>query len=83
MSLTLFSSPDCEKCGFLERVLQRRGLLYMKVDVSEGGDQVARKKLKDLGFLGLPVMYDPARDEYRHGVDVEWLPPAQPIQAAS
>lgn len=82
MTLILYSSPECEKCGFLERILQRRGLLYTKVDVSESGDQEARKQLKQLGFLSLPVMYDPVRDAYRQGVDVEWLPPAQPIQAA-
>ena len=82
MALTLYSTPDCGNCGFLEHLLQRRGLLYTKVDVSEDGDQSARKRLQELGFMGVPVMYDPARDEYRYGVDVEWLPPAQPMPAA-
>lgn len=81
MTLTMYSTPSCAKCDFLERMLQRRGLLYSKVDVSEGGDQVARALLKEMGFMGVPVMYDPARGEYRQGVDPSWLPPAQPIEA--
>lgn len=82
MTLVLYSTPSCSKCVFLERILQGHGLLYTKVDVSEGGDAAARALLEKLGFIAVPVMYDPVRDEYRQGVDPEWLPPAQPVEVA-
>lgn len=81
MSLTIYTQPGCGPCFGLERLLQSRGLLYTKIDVST--DAEAAELLRSGGFASTPVVYDPIRDEYCQGVDPDWLPPAQPLDAAS
>lgn len=79
--LTLFAKPNCKFCGPIERILQQRGLLYTKVDVTAPENAEQLQNLRDRGFMSVPVLYDPARDDYHVGADPDWLPEPQQTSA--
>ena len=53
-TLTLYSKPGCVQCDASVRKLTKEGLEYDYVDVTT--DDGALKKVKDLGYMQVPVM---------------------------
>lgn len=51
----LYSKPGCVQCKATVRKLDSKGVDYDYVDITESDDAVAR--IKDLNYLGLPVVY--------------------------
>ena len=54
MSITVYSKPACQQCTMTTRALDRAGLDYTVVDISEDAD--ARDYVMALGYLAAPVV---------------------------
>ena len=54
MSITVYSKPACVQCTATTRALDRQGLDYTVVDVSEDADAVAL--VQGLGYRQVPVV---------------------------
>lgn len=54
MDITVYTKPDCQQCGATCRALDKRGLDYAVVDVTE--DPAAREYVTGLGYLQAPVV---------------------------
>lgn len=53
-SVTVYSKPSCVQCTAVKRHLDREGILYTAVDVTE--DAAAMDHVKGLGYLQVPVV---------------------------
>ena len=54
MSITVFTKPNCVQCNATKRALDKQGLDYDTIDVSE--DMNALDKIKEMGFMQAPVV---------------------------
>lgn len=54
MSITVYSKPQCVQCTATKRALDKRGLTYAEVDLSQ--DPQAFQYVKSLGFVQAPVV---------------------------
>ncbi|NKR28872.1 glutaredoxin-like protein NrdH [Rhodococcus hoagii] len=54
MDITVYTKPDCQQCNATCRALDKRGLDYAVVDVTEDAD--ARDYVSGLGYLQAPVV---------------------------
>lgn len=54
MSITVYTKPACVQCNATKRALDKQGLDYTTVDVTE--DAAAADNLKALGFASVPVV---------------------------
>lgn len=54
MSITVYSKPACVQCTATYRALDRLGVAYEIVDVSQDGD--ALEKVRGLGYQQVPVV---------------------------
>lgn len=54
MSVTVYTVPNCTGCTATKRWLDKRGVGYETVDLSE--DTVSRERLAGLGFTSAPVV---------------------------
>lgn len=54
MSVTVYSKPACVQCNATYRALDKEGIEYSTVDISE--DPEALDKIKSLGFVQAPVV---------------------------
>lgn len=54
MSITVYTKPACVQCDATKRALDKVGLDYNVVDITEDAD--AAEHLKALGFLSAPVV---------------------------
>lgn len=54
MSITVYSKPNCVQCKATYRVLDRQGLEYEVIDMSQ--DESALEFVKGLGHLAAPVV---------------------------
>lgn len=54
----VFSRPGCQQCRLTKQVLDQRGIPYRDIDVDRLGPDAA-DRLRDLGFLQLPVVRAP------------------------
>ncbi|MFC3072201.1 glutaredoxin-like protein NrdH [Shinella pollutisoli] len=54
MSITVYSKPACVQCTATTRALDRQGIDYTVVDVSEDADAFAL--VRDLGYRQVPVV---------------------------
>lgn len=54
MSITVYSKPSCVQCTATYRALDKAGLAYEVVDITE--DAVARDYVMGLGHLQAPVV---------------------------
>lgn len=52
--LTVFTKPACVQCNATYRALDKKGLSYNSVDISQ--DAGALERLKALGFMQAPVV---------------------------
>ena len=63
MTVTVFSKPACVQCDATYRALDKRGIAYRKVDITQ--DTAALELVRDLGYLQAPVVM--AGDEHWSG----------------
>ncbi|OCP00029.1 MULTISPECIES: glutaredoxin-like protein NrdH [unclassified Ensifer] len=54
MSITVYSKPACVQCTATTRALDRQGIDYTIVDISE--DTTAFALVQDLGYRQVPVV---------------------------
>ena len=54
MSVTVYSKPSCVQCNATYRALQKKGIAYTVVDVTE--DPQAYRHVVDLGYQQVPVV---------------------------
>lgn len=58
--VTVYTKPSCVQCTATYRALDKNGIAYKSVDISEDAD--ALKRLKALGHMGAPVVESPIGD---------------------
>ncbi len=54
MTVTVYSKPSCVQCDATHRALEKSGLAYQVIDITE--DAAARQRVLDLGYLQAPVV---------------------------
>ncbi|THU04437.1 glutaredoxin-like protein NrdH [Lampropedia puyangensis] len=54
MQVTVYSTPSCVQCTATYRALDRQGIAYEVVDLSQ--DTAAMEKVKALGYSQAPVV---------------------------
>lgn len=54
MVVTVYSKPSCVQCNATYRALDQKGVNYEIVDLSQ--DQVAFDRVRDLGYMQVPVV---------------------------
>lgn len=60
-SITVYGKPRCVQCDATKRALNKRGIPYTYVDVTENPDALAH--IKALGYTSAPVV------ELSNGID--------------
>ena len=63
MSITVYSKPNCVQCNATYRALDKQGLPYEVVDLTQ--DAEAMESVKALGYQQAPVVF--ADDEHWAG----------------
>ncbi|GAA1046464.1 MULTISPECIES: glutaredoxin-like protein NrdH [Rothia] len=63
MSVTVYTKPACVQCNMTYRALDKNGIDYTTVDVTE--DAAALARIKELGYMQAPVVI--AGDEHWSG----------------
>ena len=53
-TITVYTKPACVQCNATFRALERQGIGYTAIDISE--DQEAREYVLSLGYLQAPVV---------------------------
>ncbi len=53
-TITVYTKPACVQCNATFRALERQGIGYTAIDISE--DQEAREYVLSLGYLQCPVV---------------------------
>lgn len=53
--ITVYTKPACVQCAATFKALDKRGIEYQKIDVTENTE--AREYVMSLGYLGAPVVY--------------------------
>lgn len=53
--ITVYTKPACVQCDATFKALDKRGIEYRKIDVTENPE--ARECVMSLGYLGAPVVY--------------------------
>ena len=54
MEITVYSKPMCVQCDATKRALNKTGLAYTVVDLTEDAEALAR--VKSLGYMAAPVV---------------------------
>ena len=54
MTITVYSKPACVQCDATKRALDRSGLAYEVIDITQ--DEQAREHVLSLGYLQAPVV---------------------------
>lgn len=54
MAVTVYSKPSCRQCDSTTKHLDKLGIEYVKLDVTE--DAAALETIKNLGYLQAPVV---------------------------
>ncbi|WP_336881437.1 glutaredoxin family protein [Rhodococcus globerulus] len=61
--VTVYTKPGCQPCRMTKRQLDKLGVEHVTADISV--DAAAEQRVKDLGYLGVPVVT--AGDMHWHG----------------
>ncbi|MGP5700726.1 glutaredoxin family protein [Glutamicibacter arilaitensis] len=78
--LELFSKPHCGPCIGVKNYLKGRSAQFLVHDVT--ADPVALQRLKDLGYLQTPVLFDDQTGEHWYGLDTGKIDAAIAAQSA-
>lgn len=54
MAITVYSKPRCVQCDATKRALDKSGIDYELIDVTQ--DATARERMMNLGYLQAPVV---------------------------
>lgn len=54
-AITVYTKPACVQCNATFRALDKAGIPYQKIDITENPD--ARDYVMSLGYLRAPVVY--------------------------
>lgn len=54
MTVTVYTKPACVQCNATYRALDKKGITYQSVDISQDAD--ALERLKALGYMQAPVV---------------------------
>jgi glutaredoxin-like protein NrdH len=54
MTVTVYTKPACVQCNATYRALDKKGITYQSVDISQDAD--ALERLKTLGYMQAPVV---------------------------
>lgn len=54
MDITVYTKPMCVQCDATKRALNKAGVAYTTVDITEDADALA--KVKSMGFMQAPVV---------------------------
>src|SRR5687767_4788752 len=54
MTVTVYTKPACVQCNATYRALDKKGIAYQSVDISQDAD--ALERLKSLGYMQAPVV---------------------------
>ncbi|MEN3930306.1 glutaredoxin-like protein NrdH [Microvirga sp. W0021] len=54
MTITIYSKPACVQCTATIRAVERKGINYQVVDISEDADAYAY--VRQLGYMQVPVV---------------------------
>lgn len=54
MSITVYTKPSCVQCNATYRALDRQGLAYEIVDLTQ--DEEALRKVRELGYQQAPIV---------------------------
>jgi glutaredoxin-like protein NrdH len=75
MNITVYTSPNCQQCTATKRWLDKRGINYKTIDVTENPNDLAA--IKELGYKAAPVTIvstgDPEMELHWYGFDVNNL----------
>ncbi|WP_145533886.1 redoxin NrdH [Yersinia alsatica] len=55
MSIIIYSKPDCVQCNATYRALDKQGIAYQVIDLTE--DSQALNHVKSLGYQQVPVIF--------------------------
>ena len=53
--ITVYTKPACVQCNATFRALDKAGISYEKIDVTQNAD--AREYVMSLGYLAMPVVH--------------------------
>ena len=79
MSVTVYSKPACVQCDATYRALDRKGVEYTVVDITQ--DAEALEMVRGLGYLPAPVVV--AGDTHWSGFRPDQISAVAALQAAS
>ena len=54
MDVTVYSKPDCVQCDSTKRLMDREGIAYQSVDITQ--DKEAYEYVLSLGYQAVPVV---------------------------
>lgn len=54
MTITIYSTPDCNSCNATYRAMEKKGLDYTVVDVTQ--DPEALDMIRNMGYSSAPVV---------------------------
>ncbi|WP_026531848.1 glutaredoxin-like protein NrdH [Arthrobacter sp. H41] len=54
MTVTVYTKPACVQCNATYRALDRKGITYQSVDISQ--DPAALERVRAMGYLQAPVV---------------------------
>lgn len=52
--VTVYSTPSCVQCRQTKKVLEREGIIFTEVDLTEHPDKVA--EFKEMGHMSAPIV---------------------------
>lgn len=54
MTVTVYTKPACVQCNATYRALDKKGIVYQSVDISQ--DPAALERVRSLGYMQAPVV---------------------------
>jgi len=54
MTVTVYTKPACVQCNATYRALDKKGIAYQSVDISE--DPTALERVRSMGYMQAPVV---------------------------
>ncbi|GAB3540274.1 redoxin NrdH [Arthrobacter tecti] len=54
MTVTVYTKPACVQCNATYRALDKKGIAYQSVDISQ--DPAALERVRSLGYMQAPVV---------------------------